>query len=473
MRRYKHSLSNYRLTTMDMGELVPVGCHEVLPGDTFNHQTSALIRTSPLVAPVMHPVQVRIHHWFVPYRILWDTWEDFITGVSSSNIPTVTSNTGRLCDRMGIPPGFSGSSVNALPIRAYQTIYNEFYRDQDLVTEVSVDSTAIRRVAWEKDYFTSARPFRQKGESATIPVTLEGDIPVKGIGIGTAANTGNQSVTETGGATPTYTTPKATSNTGIYIDHDSDEPQIFADLSAAAETIGIDVESFREAFALQRYAEARARYGSRYTEYLALLGVNSGDARLNRPEYLGGGKQTISFSEVLATAEGTNTEVGDLKGHGIGALQTRRYRRFFQEHGIVMTLMSVRPKSIYEDGVHRSWLRAVKEDFWQKELETLGQQEVSNQEVYSAHSDPTGVFGYQERYREYREQPSMVVGDFRSDLDDWHFARSFSSDPALNQTFVECAPADRPYSTSLVDPVVCMVNHSLQARRMVKKRGNV
>ena len=214
-------------------------------------------------------------------------------------------------------------------------------------------------------------------------------------GNNTGAN--SQSVIETGGGTVNYPAARFTdanaaprpminlsqANPGV--------PNIYADLSAVS---GISVNALREALALQRYEEARARYGSRYIEYLRFLGVKSSDARLQLPEYLGGGRQVIQFSEIMQTAEGTNP-VGTLRGHGLAAMRSNRYRRFFEEHGYVMTLMSARPKTVYANGLFRHWNRRTKEDFWQKELEHIGQQEVLNKEVYAAHASPNGVFGYQ------------------------------------------------------------------------------
>ena len=363
MKRTKHSLSHYKLLSCDMGELVPIGLLEVLPGDTFQHATSLLVRVSPLLAPVMHPVHVRIHHWFVPHRLVWDDWEAFITGGPDGNdasvFPTIDTSTnnsiGSLYDYLGIP-NINNLEISALPLRAYQLIFNEWYRDQDLVTAAVIDTTsgadtttedALQKVAWEKDYFTSSRPWTQKGDDVSVPIG--GTAPVIGMGKITNQNfnDGGATVYESDGTSTTYPASGAASinwgsaNNQWQVEEDPNNagfPWIRADLSQAA---GSTINDLRLAFALQRYQEARARYGSRYTEYLRYLGVRSSDARLQRPEYLGGGRQVIQFSEVLQTAEGTNA-VATLRGHGIGAIRSRRYRRFFEEHGYVISLLSVK-----------------------------------------------------------------------------------------------------------------------------------
>lgn len=488
MRRYKHSLSHYKLVSCDMGELVPVGCFEVLPGDSIQQATSALVRASPLLAPVMHPVSVRIHHWFVPNRLVWDDWENFITGGSDGEgdgavFPTITKNVtgGTLLDYLGAPPfNYTAGAtlpISALPLRCYVKIYNEFYRDQDLVTPLTLDTTSgpdtttadtMQYIAWEKDYFTSARPWPQKGPEVTLPlgttapVQSTGDIPTwtNGTNPGLILSTVNAS------GSPSWTVaPTATASVRF------NNPELEADLSSAT---AVDVNTVRRAFALQRYQEARSLYGSRYTEYLRYLGVRSSDARLQRPEYLGGGKQTISFTEVLQTApttSGNEAGVADMKGHGIAAMRSRRYRRFFEEHGHVVSLMSIRPRSMYANGLDRMWSRSTKEDYWQKELEDIGQQEVYNKEVYAGDSAPGDVFGYQDRYSEYRMVPSKVHADFRSTLNDWHFARVFGSDQTLNGAFVTCEPSQAPFAASSADTMWIMVRHGIQARRLVKPTG--
>ena len=238
----------------------------------------------------------------------------------------------------------------------------------------------------------------------------------------------------------------------------------------------VDINQLREAFALQRFEEHRALYGSRYVEYLRYLGVKSSDGRLQRPEYLGGSRQTIQFSEVLQTAPGGDDPVGALKGHGIGAMRTNRYRRFFEEHGYVLTVMMVRPISVYMQGLSRMWNRRVKEDYYQRELQHIGQQEVLTKELYAGNAQgPTAddvVFGYQNRYDEYRWHESYVSGEFRNILNSWHMARDFANEPTLNADFINAVPTTRIFAAQQNDTLYCMANHSIQARRLMSKYGN-
>jgi len=481
MKRAKHSLSNYKLLSCDLGELVPIGITEVLAGDSIQQATNALIRAAPLLSPVMHPVTVSIAHWFVPHRLIWDDWEPFITGgpdgMDASVFPTIAmpastgASVGSLADYLGVVPGVADLAVSALPFRAYALIFNEWYRDQDLVTALTIDTTsgvdtttntALQIAAWEKDYFTTARPWEQKGPAITIP-------------LGTTAKVSSNAVRATDPVS-IWSTPATAAYHRLRADVTSVEVsgttgleanRLFADLSDAS---AVTVNVLREALALQRYEEARARYGSRYTEYLRYLGVRSSDARLQRPEYLGGGKETIQFSEVLQTGEGTDP-VGTLRGHGISSMRSNRYRRFFEEHGYVLTLLTARPKTIYASGLARHWNRRTKEDFWQKELEHIGQQAVLNKEVYAAHATPDGTFGYQDRYDEYRKVFSSIAGEFRTTLDYWHFARQFGSTPALNADFIKCVPTEEPFAVPSEDVLQIMARHSIQARRLVCATG--
>lgn len=486
-KRNKFSLSHQRLLSCDMGYIVPIANVEVLPGDTLQQATSALLRCSPLLTPVMHPVHVDIRHFYVPNRLIWEDFDDFITGgpdgLDASVAPTIDMGAGAavgsLADYLGVPTGVAGLDVSALPFRAYNLIYNEFFRDQDLQTELvnsiasgvdTTSNTTLMRAAWQKDYFTAARPWEQKGASITIPLGVSA--PIAGIGItggGTAVTSAvtarqssplaNEAWSNATSASVFFKTDGAASAT--------QKPQIYADLSGAS---AITINALREALATQRYEEARARYGSRMTEYLRYLGVRASDARLQRPEYLGGGRNTVQFSEVLQTAEGADP-VGTLRGHGIAAMRSNRYRRFFEEHGYVISVLIVRPTTIYMDGLPRAFSRDVKEKYWQPEFEHIGQQEILNKEVRAAHATPNGVFGYQDRYDEYRGMVSGVSGEFRTTLNMWHFARAFGSDPALNSTFVQCVPPETPFAVPSEHVLWITARHSIQARRLLSKVG--
>lgn len=495
MRRSKHNLSHYRLTSMNQGQLFPVACMEVLPGDSFRAATSALIRVSPLVAPVMHPVHVFIQHWFVPNRILWTNWENFITNAADDTltIPTINVDDGSasslaLAQALGI--GASGDpviAVNALPFRAYNKIWNEFYRDQDLSTPLTeatgnTDTNAnyaIRNVSWQKDYFTTARPYAQQGQDTTVAL-LDlnlGSAPVLGLGF-SAGNptTSSQTIRQSDGsvaASQPQTSPSEGTNFRMKVKGSSPNlfPDVTTDLSGLTGSASMDINEWRRAMATQRIREHRNRFGSRYTDYLRFLGVTPSDARLQRPEYLGGGRQTIAFSEVLATAEGVNTNVGDMSGHGIAAVRSRPFRRFFEEHGYILSFMFVRPKTVYMNQVPRTFLRRTWDDFWQKELEMMGEQEVTNAEVYGDSAIPNNIFGYVQRNEDYRRHPSFVSGEFRNLLDYWHMARKFTTQPVLNESFITADPTTDIYASAVNDQLYCMISHQISARRLVSRNA--
>lgn len=497
MKRSAHSLSHYRLLTTKLGQLTPIGWLEVLPGDTFQHATSMLVRCAPMNAPVMHPFIIRVHHWFVPLRLIWASFPDFITGgatgTDTTTPPTIsiTPTISTLADYLGLPLG-TAITPSALPFRAYALIFNEFYRDEQLVTALGLSTgngadattnTTLQNAAWEKDYFTTARTSTQLGAAVTLPLGTSATVkasssnlltgaqnPMKFLQSAAGAGTSGLKLLTTGsGNDQVYesTTAGVTAGTGLY------PSNLYADLSTAT---AATINQWRRALALQKYAEARNLYGARFTEYLRYLGVKSSDARLQRPEYLGGGRSVMQFSEVLqsgVTTSGTpTTGVGSLLGHGIGAQRTNRYQRFFEEHGIVMSLMSVIPKTMYVSGLPKKWSYATREDYWQKELERIGLGPIYNKETYVAHSSPNGVFGYNNPYDQYRREESGVSGLFRTTLNYWHDARIFAADTALNSAFVTSNPSSRIFQDTSSDHLYVMANHSVQARRLVSKIGD-
>ncbi|AZL82753.1 major capsid protein [Apis mellifera associated microvirus 48] len=490
MKRSKFNLSHSNLLTLDMGQLVPLGCPmEVLPGDTIEHVVSLLCRAMPLQTPPMHRVRMKIHHWYVPHRIIMDDWEDFITGGPDGNDATVFLTISlaavaekSLADYLGVPVGFTGP-VSALPFRAYAKIFNENYRDQDLVTAVAMSTgsgvdattnTTLLNTAWDKDYFTTSRPWEAKGPTVTVPFATTAPIKSSGSSLSVRGAAGGMTTWNTTGAIGNSPTNVAATAAGA-INLGANGTTIAAMYADLAASSSVDINTVREAFALQRYQEARARYGSRYTEYLQYLGIrNPSDARLQRPEYLGGGVQNLSFSEVLQTASTTAAEdgVGTLYGHGIGAMRSNRYRKFFEEHGYIVSLLHVLPETMYPQGLFRTWNRRVKEDFWQKELQHIGQQPVLMKEVYALGAGPDTTFGYQDRYDDYRRMESRVHGEFMSTLSDWHFARLLAAQPTLNGAFVTADPTKRPFQAQGTNSTLLVqARHRVAARRMVAASG--
>lgn len=500
------SLSNTKALTCDMGELVPVGLTEVLPGDTFQQSSSAFLRMQPMLAPIMGvPVTCSLHHFFVPTRILWEDFESFITGGEEGDDesvhPTITFAggipIGSLGDYLGLPTGVNGITVSAIPFRAYALIYNDWYRDSQLQTRLalslasgpdSTTSVVLKNRNWEKDYFTSARPFEQLGPSVsiplggTIPIDAVSDIPVKTSSLqptmattgGTGAQWANAPLASYASGAAGLGSPQAmgSGTHNVFWGNETGMELQIADIAGKLEgdlsgSTAVNIRVLREALALQRFEEARNMYGGRYVELLRAWGVNSSDARLQRPEYLAGGQNNIQISEVLATAETDDVVVGDLKGHGIGGVRSNRYRRYFEEHGYVLTLMSVKPRTMYVQGIPRTWNRRTKEDYFNPEFQFVGQQPILNKELYAAHGSPDGVFGYQDRFDEYRRIENTVAGEFRDTLDFWGLWRLFDTPPALNSAFIESVPSDRIFAVPSADVLQVQVKHSIQARRKV------
>ena len=467
-------LSHERKLSTNYGNLTPILVQEVIPGDTFSISTEQLIRLAPLVAPAMQRIDASIHFFFVPNRLLWSEWEDFITGgrlgTSEPVHPTIklTSvvqanhllSTGSLADHLGITPSTSAApmadwSISALPFRAYQKIFDEYYRDQNLSPsiweacggddsgEVSIGEAnnlmELRKRCWRKDYFTSALPWAQRGGSALIPLDAEINylnnpiIYAEGGGTGALSRNADNSMRVGGGGTARIT-----------------EIQNIESIENATVT----VNDLRKAVRLQEWLEKTARAGARYIEQiLSHFGVRSSDARLQRPEYLGGGRTPIIISEVLnQTASNVEGEpaLGTMGGHGITAGQTVGFKKSFEEHGIVMGILSIMPQATYQDGLDRMYRRFDKYDYYWPEFAHLGEQPVQSYELFFDGTTTSGsvetAFGYQSRYAEYKYKQSTVHGDFRDSLAYWHEGRKFTAPPALNDLFVKCEPANRIFA---------------------------
>lgn len=502
MKRSKHNLSNYKILSCDAGYAVPVGLTEILPGDIVQHKIRGIVRSAPLIAPVMHQNDVRFHCFFVPNRIIWDDFEDFITGgqdgEDASVPPTInmtytagTPDTGNnqvgfLPDFLGVPPKINNRAVSALPFRAYNRVLNDYFLDQDLspprvISKASgLDSTTdvtLARVCWEKDYFTLARPEESKGPTLVLPLGESAPVDLVPHTESTAAMQIRSA--STGALNTSGNNLQSGNPSGDFISQGGAQNvmdpngRLIADLSAAT---GVDLVTLRAYFAQLRFQEARSKFGSKYVDYLAYYGVKSSDARLQRAEYLGGGRSTVQYSEVLQTNNPADADqqdaVGAMAGHGIAGAKAYRWRKFFEEHGFVICIMSIRPKTMYVDGIPRYWSRVTKDDYYQRELEAVGQQEVLFKELQFGHATPDGVFGYSDRYEEYRRIENTIAGEMRDTLDYWHMARSFSGDLGpVNDAFVRCFPTDRVFAGSedLIDQYYVMVHHSIQARRNVSR----
>lgn len=487
-KRNKFSLSNYHLFTCDMGYLVPFNWFEVIPGDYIQMQTSMLIRCTPLLAPIMHPVDVRIAHFYVPLADIWDEFEQFITGGEDGDDATVppyfpangydlSGYESSLYDYLGIPPvDYQGTGINFsnLPVRAYNAIFNEYYRDQDLVAERANVKTSgsditsannLASIAWEKDYFTTARTSPQKGTAITIPMGLD-ELPVDGIGHTTSPSYSIQSMRGPYDSQEDYSSVSIHAG-NAYFKEDAAHagyPDIKVDLTG----LGIDIDDFRLAMALQRYMERTNRYGSRYSDYLRQLGIRPLNARRGIPEIIGSSRQSIQFSEVLDhTSAGT---LGDMAGHGISALRSNRARKFIPEHGIVMSMLSVRPKTLRSQGLHKSFNKTIKEEYHQMEMENIGDQPILCKEIYVESADPDDTFGYQDIYDEYRSMPSRISGEFRSVNDHWHMGIDYASEPALNSTFITATPRKDVFASSGTDGLYVMASNSVKARRPIRRR---
>lgn len=482
----------------NMGELTPILTLEAVPGDKFDISCESIIRFAPMVAPVMHRMDVTMHYFFVPNRILWDNWEPFIT----NNLPNGTAphdyvlpymsvgdgwienvpNSLRLMDYMGIPPipsGGVGQNINALPFAAYQCIYNEYYRDQNLIEPINYkvhdgnnndgsytrvsELTGIRYRAWEHDYFTSSLPFAQKGAAVDIP-------------LGQIAENAPIYRDTTSGPTPTTLTGTPYSVVVAGSNSETTSTDLFA-ATGGLEVEPTTINDLRRAYRLQEWLEKNARGGTRYIEsILSHFGVKSSDARLQRPEYICGVKSPVVISEVLNTS-GTQDQLpqGNMAGHGISVSSGKSGSYYVEEHGYIIGIMSVMPKTAYQQGIPRTFLKFDPLDYYWPSFANIGEQEVLVQELYAYTNNAGDTFGYVPRYAEYKYMPSRVAGDFRTSLDYWHLGRIFDSEPTLSQEFIECTPTETERIFAVTDPsaqkLYCHVLNKIKAVRPMPKYG--
>ena len=484
-------LSSDRKLTLNMGGLYPIGLWECIPGDTFRINSELFLRFAPLINPVMHRCNAYVHFYKVPYRLLWDEWEDHYTGGRKGDlnppVPKVSIDgdpqsfsieKGSLGDYLGLPlmreTIQSGAiDISLLPFRAYWKIWNDYYRDQDTQEEIDVKTlgdipdvqdwqtkiNVIAPRAWEKDYFTSASTSPQLGDPMRVPITLVNR---------------NPAFASTDGTTPQGGDLQSQAGGGVQAGGVNVQLTTFD----ANESESATIPELRKAFKIQELLELAQRAGTRYVEQImAHFGVRSSDARLQRAEYLGGGRQPVMISEVLRTAsEGATTAVGDLHGHGISVGNQNGMKTFCEEHCYIMPILSVMPRTVYMDGVEKLWTKFDRYDHYLPSLAHVGEMEIKNKEVKVTRGpagwDNEGTWGYQQQYAEYKYSKSQVCGDFRDNQKQWTLARDFGEDNVgvpLNEDFIKSDPSKRIFAVTDpdVDSLQCEIFHNVRASRPI------
>ncbi len=602
MKRSKFNLSHRHHTTMEMGKLVPFYIQDCLPGDIFRISNQAIFRAQPMLAPVISQINWVTQYYFVPYRILWDNWTEFITGgddgLSNPAFPVIKAPAGgwqanSVPDYMGFPIKQEGIEVSALPFRAMCKIWNDHYKIDDVEAEIDfstadgVDTTTpidLLNVHWKRDYFTKAKPFTQRGSQISVPVipTIQSNTgyaiykPTYNVGTPTTIK---PTTTELGLVTMTPNTlnerqkslkanvisANIASNIALGITEGyiriiiteggingnfgdrtecpinlnfeffvpiininfndplsySNSPYLKGKVDLTISPItsctrnknntityvkginqinnvnisdleftinqqyqnagAINIRDLRVASAYQRFNERSLKYGAEYEDYCRMeFGVRPRDSRLNKSEYLGGNKSPLQISEVIQTSPGAQgqTPLGNMAGLGIGQAKQRRIKYFCPEHGVIIGFASIRPETIYTQGIDRAWLKRNRFDYFTHEFANIGAQEIFQQELFATKDNKDAVFGYalSGNYNEYRHQESRLSGNFRTDLSFWHLGRQFSQAPVLNSSFMKMQPRKDIFAItddSLPAFLVMMQNNIIAYRPIPKRAKNI
>lgn len=522
-------------SSFNFDKLYPFLCQPIYPGDTFNCRAEVFMRTMPLLSPVMHNVDLRMYFFFVPNRLIFNEdkkhdWKIFITGgedgLQEAVLPYFTYRDiiehhpefaahGSLLDHMGFPsfdrdileaqPVLSASAdekICSLPFRAYQLVYNEYFRNQNVQNEVEFDYGqgkesdlealfSFRKKCWEKDYFTSCLPWAQRGEAMKLPIDINSDAsalvsaPVVVDKIRRAGMSQSPEYALGVEATSSYLFGNMPADTGIPTAELTGTATIdSSQISFTGLSIGT-ISDFRACLRLQQWMENNARCGSRYIEQLlSHFGVTSSDARLQRPELLGGGIIPLIFTDVEQQSFGSQSQnpddvLGNLGGKGTLYGKSNGFKKYFEEHGILLGILTIIPRTSYSQGIPRVWTAFDKTDWYFPEFANLGEQAVLRKEVFfdplgDQPTEPNAVFGYQGRFTELRYIPSSVHGEMRDTLKYWHFGRIFPIEPRLNAEFVEAnTRADVFAQTEIVeqgyDPFVAQIHLDISAVRPMPK----
>lgn len=459
--------SHSHLTTFKMGQLVPTLVEETMPGDQWNIQMQAFYRMPAQLAPVFHDVFATTHFFYTPYRLLWPNWDSHMTGKNTHTVPYVDNlandiTEDSLANYLGMPTEINNDTpkFTCFDIAALAKIHDDYYMSDALGTAIFTELSDGDNNAeysgyyiaepfsrsYNHDYFTTALPTSQQGAAVSLPllendtadVVLKGSAPYSSqlVRNATSGAAANWNVDATGGS-PTGTLNN--SGTDATLDPNGSWE---VDINAEA----TDIRTLRRAFKLQEFLEASIRVGTRMNDWLwGIFGVKSPDATLDRAEYIGGLKQPVVFSEVLATAESTGVAVGDLSGHAISVGGSGNLKHYCSEYGLIMGITNVQPRTSYYQGIHRRYFRDDRLDWPIPHFANIGEQEIYQGEIYGAGNGSTllSTWGYAPRYAEWKTSPNRISGEFRSTLEYWHLGRKFSAAPTLNETFLQVDPADQ------------------------------